>query len=260
MKRQLFIPIEIKAIVTAMKVPFIINSIDEVDGVSTINVQTVIIFNNLDKVMALQEGMIVTIDDINYPVSNIINLPGGKSFDIEATGLSAVEWNVAANFQTGSRYEVNQILDQNMSDLTRFPLIWLLPTTDKDKNQQVLDFIAKVNIVFAHKANDTDRTEKRIENNFDPIIQPLMALFNLWLQSSDFNYMLEFFGYDNPIEYEQSNFAFYGTDDQTKQVITSTATDAIEVNYQLNFKKQFEEPVVASEFELIEGGSLLLLG
>ena len=147
---------------------------------------------------------------------------------------------VAANFQTGSRIEVNQILDQYASNLDRFPLIWVLPPTDEDYNHKDIEFSATVNIVFAHKANKTDRTEKRITNNFKPIIQPLMSLFNLWSQSSDFNYMLEFYGHQKPIEYTKSNFAFYGTSDKEEQVLSSVAVDAIEVNYQLKFKKQYE--------------------
>ena len=244
MQRDIFIPNEINAIVAALKQEYVIISISEVDGISTINTQTVTIFDNLGIAMILLEGMIVTLDAINYVVSNVVNLPGGRSFDITATGLTATAWNVAANFQTGSRFEINQILDQAMSDLNRFPLIWLVPTVNKNKNHNVLDFTASVDIVFAHKANDTDRTEKRIENNFAPILQPLMDLFNKWLQSSDFNYMLEFYGFGKPIEYEQSNFPFYGTSDKTKQVITSVSTDAIEVNYVLNFKKQYGDPVI----------------
>ena len=243
MKRSLQITNELNDIITQMKVPFIINSIDEVDGVSTINTQTVIIFNNLDKVMALQEGMIVTINDINYPVSNIVNLPGGKSFDITASDLTATEWNVAANYKPGTRNEISQILDQEATSLNRFPLIWLItPHKKPDKFQEYLDFTVDLVIVFAHKASKTDRTQKRIDENISPIIQPLLDLFNLWLQSSHFNYMLEFFGSGKAIDYDPNNFAYYGNNE--KGVFTSVSTDAIEVDYTLNFKKQFEEPVI----------------
>jgi len=259
MKRDLFIPNEIKDIVTSLKSIFNINSIAEVDGVSTINTQTLTIFNNLSDAMLLVEGMIIEMDDINYVVSNIVNTTTLKTFDVTATGLTASTWNVAANFQTGSRYEINQILKQDATSLDRFPLIWVLPATDEDNDHPVLDFTATVNIVFAHKANKTDRTEKRITNNFEPVIQPLMNLFNKWLTSSDFNYMLEFSGYGKPVNYSKSNFPFYGTSDQSKSVLNTT-TDAIEVNYDLSFKNQYIEPVSPDGLELLSGGHLLLLG
>jgi hypothetical protein len=238
MKKSLQITNELNDIITQMKVEFSISSIDEVDGVSTINTNSVIIFDNLSKVMVLQTGMIVTINEINYPVSNIVNLPGGKSFDITASGLSASAWNVAANYKPGTRKEINQILDQEATNLSRFPLIWLIkPTSKPDKFQELLDFTVDLVLVFAHKANKTDRTQKRIDENISPVIQPLVDLFNLWLQSSDFAYMLEFFGSGKPIDYDINDYEPYGNND--KQVFASVSTDAIEVDYTLNFKKQY---------------------
>lgn len=259
MKISLQITNELNTIITQMKVPFIINSIDEVDGVSTINTATVIIFNNMNKVMILKAGMIVTINDVNYSVSNIVNLPGRKSFDIQATNLTAAKWNVAANYKPGTRKEINEILQQDATSLNRFPLIWLItPTKKPDKFQEYLDFTIDLVLVFAHKANKTDRTQKRIDENISPVIQPLLDLFNLWLQSSHFSYMLEFFGSGKPIDYDPTNYAYYGSNE--KGVFSSIDTDAIEVDYTLNFKKQYETAIVSSDFELIEGGNLLLLG
>jgi len=239
MKKSLQITNELNDIITQMKVPFTISSIDEVDGVSTINTNSVTIFDNMNKVMILQEGMIITINNINYPVSNIVNLPGGKSFDIEATDLTANEWNIAANYKPGTRKEINQILDQEASNLDRFPLVWLItPTSKPDKFEEYLDFTVDLVLVFAHKANKTDRTQKRIDENFSPVIQPLLDLFNLWLQSSQFSYMLEFFGHGKPIDYDMNNYAYYGVNG--KGVFASVSTDAIEVDYSLNFKKQYD--------------------
>ena len=112
MKRSLQITNELNDIITQLIQTFVILSIDEVDGVSTINPDPVTIFDNLSKVMVLQEGMIITINNINYPVANVVNLPGGRSFDITTTGLVATEWNVAANFKPATRREINQILQQ----------------------------------------------------------------------------------------------------------------------------------------------------
>ncbi len=72
--------------------------------------------------------------------------------------------------------------------------------------------------------------------------------------------MLEFFGKGKTINYEKTNFAFYGNSDKSKSVLQTT-TDAIEASMDLNFKKQYL-PVGAgtrSEFLLIDGGPLLLL-
>lgn len=240
MKKDLQIYDELSDVITALKTPIAINSIVELAGVSTINTTSVTIFDNLSDIVLLTEGMIVTLDDINYSVSNVINTPLVKSFDITAVDLVATEWNVAANFQTGSRQEINEILTSQSGNLNRFPLIWLLPETDLDGNHPVIDFSVSLNLVFAHKANNTDRTGKRIEYNFKPVIQPLQTLFNKWLQSSDFNYMFEFNGYGKPIDSQYSNLPFFGNEAKTEGVITTTDTDAKQINYNLNFKKQYE--------------------
>ena len=243
MKKSLQITNELNDIITKMKVAVTINSITEDDGVSTINTESVTLFDNMDKVMILQEGMIITIDNINYPVSNIVNLPGGKSFDVIGTGLPETEWNIAANYKASTRREVNQELTKEASNLDRFPLIWLItPEGKKDKFQEYLDFTVDLVLVFAHKANKTDRTQKRTDENISPVIQPLLDLFELWMQSSDFSYMLEFFGHGKPIDSDPINFAYYGNNN--KEVFTSISTDAIEVDYSLNFKKQFELPPI----------------
>lgn len=260
MKKDIQIYSELNDIVTALTGAIGIVSISDVDGVSTITTDSVTIFDNLGETVVLTSGMIVTLDSINYPVSNIVNKPGTKSFDITATGLTATEWNVSANFQTAGRREINQILNQDSGDLDRFPLIWLLPPTNQDNDQNALDFTVTITLVFAHKANKTDRTVKRLEENFDPVIQPLLTLFNKWMTSSDFNYMLEFLGKGKPINYEKTNFAFYGNSDKTKSVLETT-TDAIEVSMDLSFKKQYL-PVgggTRSQFKLLTGGCLLLL-
>lgn len=258
MKKELQIYSELNDIITSLTGAIAINSISEVDGVSTINTDSVVIFDNLSDIIVLTSGMIVTLDNINYSVSNVVNNPVQKSFDITATDLTATEWNVAANFQTGSRKEINQILQQDAVNLDRFPLIWLLPPSNLDFDHNLLDFTADITLVFAHKANATDRTVKRLTNTFDPVIQPLLKVFNKWLTSSDFNYMLEFFGKDKPIDYEQTNFAFYGADG--KGVFTSVSTDAIEVSMTLSFKRQYIDPSAGtSQFKLLTGGCLLLL-
>lgn len=238
MRKEIFISQEIQDIVTVMTAPINITGIVEASGISTITTDSIRIFDNLCITMDLKDGMIVTMDDINYVVSNVTHTPSSDSFDVVATNLIATEWSVAVNFKPASRHEVLQMLNQEKGNLNRFPLMWLLPEVGLDKSGTVLDFEANITLVFAHKAEKATRTTDRIAGNFELVIHPLLTLFNLWLQSSDFNYMLEFNGHGKAIDYEQSNFAFYGTSDQSKEVLNTT-TDAIEVNYDLKFKKQF---------------------
>ena len=239
MKKEIFIPNEIQDIVTALKSEVNISSIVENSGVSTITTDSIRIFDNLCDTIDLKDGMIVTIGSKNFQVSNVIHTPFVNSFDVIGTNITATKWNVAANYKPGSREEINDILNSQNGDLNRFPLIWLIPPSDLDESSAVLDFTADIVLVFAYKANKTDRTQKRYDNNIKPVIQPLITLFNSWLQSSDFNYMLEFNGHKKPIDSNKSIFAFYGNNDKTKEVLNVT-TDAIEVAYTLKFKKQYE--------------------
>ena len=241
MKKNLNIYDELNNIVEAMKTPVNIISISEVSGVSTVITDSVEIFNNLCEVLLLTNGMIVTINDINYQVSNVVNIPSVKSFDItEASAIAESEWSIGVNFQTGTSIEVNEILNSESGNLNRFPLMWLLPPANLDYNHLVLDFTVDLTIVFAHKSNDTDRTVSRINNNFNPIIQPLQALFNKWLQSSDYYHVFEFNGFGKPIDFDNSDFAFFGNADKTQSVITTLPTDAKQIEYSLNFKKQYD--------------------
>lgn len=259
MKKDIQIYSELNDIITSLTGAIGIISIDEVGEVSTIITDSVTIFDNLGETIVLTSGMIVTLDGINYPVSNIVNKPGTKSFDITATGLTSTEWNVAANFKTAAKKEVNQILQKDSSNLDRFPLIWLLPPKDQDNIQNVLDFTVTITLVFAHKSNATDRSAKRIEENISPVIQPLVTLFNKWLTSSDFNYMLEFFGKGKPVNYKDTKWTPASEND--KQLIASVSTDAIFVTMDLNFKKQQLQidGGTRSQFKLLTGGFLLLL-
>lgn len=239
MKKEIFIPLEIEDVISALKTEIDIISVSENSGVSTITTDTIRIFDNLCDTIDLKDGMIVTIGSKNYQVSNVTHTVTADSFDVTGTNITATKWNVAANFKTGSRKEINDILNDQNGNLTRFPLIWLIPSDNLDYDSPVLDFTADVILVFAHKANNTDLTSKRYTNNIKPVIQPLIALFNSWLQSSDFNYMFEFNGNGKPIEVSKSIFAFYGSDDKTKEVLNVT-TDAIENVYTLKFKRQYE--------------------
>jgi len=240
MKKRLKIPNEIETIINKIKTSVNIVSISESSGVSTIITDTVQVFNNLSIVMLLKAGMVVTINNKNYVVSNIVDTPAVKSFDVNGTGISVTSWNVAANFKTGTRVEINEVLNlQNNNEFRemKFPFVWLLLPINPDFDHRVLDFQTDLDIVFAQSSNKTDRAQTRIDNNFDLVLNPLLELFLLWVQSSDLSYMFDF--QHQVIDYSSQNFPFYGTDDKSKNVLTTT-TDAIEVNFKLDFKKQYE--------------------
>jgi len=244
-KKDLQISTELQKVFDALTFSIPILSIIENDGISTImlNSDDVIIFDNLGKSMLLQNGMVVTLGLKNYVVSNVVHTPDFDSFDIEETGLSVLttpNWSIACNFQAGSRIEINAILKQEQADenrFKRFPLVWWIYSDEKDFFNETLDFKSTLNLAFAYKSNSTDRTTKRIDENITKIIQPLLRLFLLWLQSSEFYYMLEFYGYEKPIDYKTTNFPFYGNDNES---VLEVSSDAIEIELNLNFKKQYD--------------------
>jgi len=241
-KKELQISTELEKIFDAMTfdIPCVIT---ELNGISTITMQSndTIIFDDLGNSMRLQNGMSVSIGLKNYEVSNVIHTPIEDTFTVEGINItSETSWKVACNFQVGTRKEVNQILAQEQNDdnkFKRFPLVWWIYSDEKDSNHRVLDFKSTLNFAFAYKSNSTDRTKKRIENNFTKIIQPLLKLFKLWLQSSDFNYMLDFYGYEKPIDCKEINWPYYGEDNGG---VLETTSDAIEVEFNLDFKRQYE--------------------
>jgi len=241
-KKEIHIPNEINDIVTAMTQEFVISSISESGTTSTITTPSVRIFDNLSEIILLTTGMVITINSKNYIVSNIVLLVGSATFDITATGLTATKWNVAASFKFGSRKEINQALQEetnNDSKFKRFPLIWLFTPIEKDYDNTAIDFEAQIILSLAYKSNKTDRAQIRLDGNIKIILQPLLRLFLAYCKSSDFNYMFEFEGYGKPINYESQDFYFYGTSDKTKEVL-NTSTDAIEITFNLKFKKQFD--------------------
>lgn len=241
LKKELQISDELTDIVTALTATINIISISVTSGVSTIVTNSITIYNNSSKIMKLQSGMIVTMGLKNYQVSNIIDTPAIKSFDITGIGITATDWNVSANFQTGTRTEINEILTQERTDnnrFKRFPLIWYIYNDERDNGTETIDFESTVNLAFAYKSNNTDKTTKRLDENVSPIIQPLLSLFLLWIQSTDFYYMFELGGFEKPLDEKINIFTFYGSSDKKKNVL-ETSSDAIELMIDLKFKKQY---------------------
>jgi hypothetical protein len=247
MKKDIQISDELKDVFDKLKTPINIVSITPVDGVSTVIVDTIRVFDNLSTVYDLKDGMIVTIGTKNYQVSNVTHTVLVDSFTVAAINVSGSTYNVAANFQSGSRAEINQILIEERTDdnkFKRWPLVWYIYNDDRDEDNQAIDFESTINLAFAYKIDDklnTNKlnTDKAIENSIAPIIQPLLTLFKLWIQSSDFIYMLEFNGHGRALNASSKNFPFYGITDSKKNVLES-ASNAIEYEITLKFKKQYD--------------------
>ena len=238
-KKNINIAKEINTIVDAMQHEILITNIIESATSTTLEVETITIFDNLAIVFELQKGMIIEINEKNYEVANVQRNVSTDIILINSINISGSSYKVAANFKAGSRIEINQILSKDADKLNRFPLIWLItPIEQNFKDEGNVDFESELNIVFAHKSNSTDRAYKRLEGNIDKIIHPLIKYFQLWLKSSDFNYIFEFYKYDENIDLKQTSFPFYGNDEKTKNVL-NTFTDAVEVSANLSFKKQY---------------------
>jgi len=237
-KKNINIASEIKTIITAMTAEHDIISISEVNDKTEIKTDTIKLFDNLGVESFLLPGMIIGINNINYEVESVLHEVENDTIIINQTGITGDKWKLAANFKTGTRTEINQILEQESGGLNRFPLIWLIQPISQDFNHNLIDFSANLILVFAHKSNQTDRAEKRLNENITKVLNPLFDLFRKWLQSSEFNHMFEFEGYGKPIEFQQNIYPFYGTSDKRKNVL-NTFTDAIEVSANLKFKKQF---------------------
>jgi len=245
MKKDIQISEELETVFNSLKTAINIISITPSGGISTIVVDTIRVFDNLCEVYDLKDGMFVTIGTKNYQVSNVTHTTLVDSFTVEAINVSGSTYNIAANFQSGSRSEINQILLQQQTDdnkFKRWPLVWYIYNDDRDEDNQVIDFESTVNLVFAHKIDDKLNsnklnTDRAIEDSIAPIIQPLLTLFKMWIQSSDFNYMFEFHGYEKALNASSKNFPFYGTTEDLKNVLESP-TNAIEYEITLQFKKQ----------------------
>ena len=246
-KKDIQISEELKVVFDKLKTPINIISITPNSGVTTIVVNTIRIFDNLSTVMDLKNGMVVTIGENNYEVDNVTHTVLEDSFTVNAINVTGSTYNVAANFQSGGRTEINQILQQARTDNNKFkrwPLVWYIYSDDRDENNQVIDFESTINLAFAHKIDsklNTNKlnTDKAIETGISLIIQPLLTLFKLWLQSSDFNYMFEFDGYEKALDASQKNFPFYGITENKKNVL-ETESNAIEYEITLKFKKQYD--------------------
>jgi hypothetical protein len=107
-KIDIYEPDEIKAVFDFICTEFDVISISEYLGVSTIESNSLILLNDVQKIY-LKAGQIVTINATNYTVL-AVDL-AAKTFNISAMNLTATKWNLAVNFKFGSRIEINELLN-----------------------------------------------------------------------------------------------------------------------------------------------------
>lgn len=242
---------QIGAIITYMKAQKNITDITENAGISTITTNTLVLLTSF-KVFYLAVGQIVTINSINYPVLSVNSK--NKTFTIAGTGLyhmstdpipvkvlDATKWNLAINYLYGSRQEINEILVNASKDpaqkLIRFPLIWLFVNNDKKMNTwDNIDFDTNLKFAIVHLTKKEYKADDRLTYVFKPVLQPLWELFLATMTSPYFTYMLHFETFD--FKYDKYDRYFYGSSDKNAMVLDS-ATDAIEISIDLQFKKQY---------------------
>ena len=249
-KKTIYEPDEVKSIFTFLKAEKNIINITESGTVSTIYSDSLVLLQ-VQYPIYLKNGQIVTIDNVNYAVSNV-NLTN-KTFDINKTGLfhmstdlipvkvlDVTKWNLACEFKFGSRPEINEILQLEVSDpakkLHRFPLVWLFINENRDHDNLEYSFKTGLKMSFVHLSKPEYKAEYRKENIFKPVLVPLVELFMEAIQSSHFSRVFAF-GY-NDLNFNEYFRYFYGSADKNKMVLDSP-TDAIEIDFDVTFSNQY---------------------
>lgn len=226
----MYIPDEIKKIIDSITLSGDITNINEVGGISELTI------TNFQELIA---GMIIQINNKNYQILSINN----NVISINATDLTATEWALAINYLYGHRTEINEILTNKESNadtkFKNFPLIWLDLDIEEDKNTSTLiESESKIILVFVYKTKKEYTADIRLTDNFKLILQPLLDLFMLKLNNDEFTPMFVK-KYGETISYKKVDRYFYGSNDKNKSVF-KTLTDAIEIEIDLKFKKNFK--------------------
>lgn len=236
-KLDIFEPVEIKKVIDFLKTEKNITNISESSGVSTITTDSLVLLADVVPIY-LKSGQIITINDVNYAVSNVNYT--NKTFQITASGMTATKWNLAINFQFGSKKEINEILaiQQNDPEMKsqRFPLIWLF--INERRNYDILDsdFETALKMSFVGLSELNWKCQKRLDSTITPVIMPLVTLFKETIQSPYFSRVFSFeYGKFNKSLYIRY---FYGSSDKSEMVL-SAPTDAIELDLDLTFQNQY---------------------
>jgi len=236
-KRTIFVKDEIKAVFNFLKTPKNISNITEIAGITTITTDTLLLYS-LQYPVYLQNGQIVTINYINYQVSNC-NYSNG-TFDVIAAGLVATSWHLACEFKFGSRPEINLLLDiESKTDEKknmRYPFVWLFVNEPEIHDSDEYDFKTSLKMAFVQISKSEYKAEFREENIFKPVLAPLVQMFIELIQSS---YFSKIFSFEyTKLNYDEYYRFFYGSADKD-QMVFNAPTDAIEIDFDVIFQNQY---------------------
>ena len=208
-----------------------ISDINELSGVSTITT------NNI---YTLENGMLIEIGNLVYVVSNITRTGLSEyTFTVNGTNITESTWQLALYYEFGRALEVGNTLiekkDDPINKNKRFPLMWLLTDIEKKEIELPGDYEASIVIAFIYLSDANLRASKRIDTNFEPILDPLVELFEDTIRTSPGSrYFLKPYG--ERLEISKTDKFKYGSIDGNKHIFNDIS-DAIELNMNLKFFK-----------------------
>lgn len=207
-----------------------IANISESSGISTIST---------NKIFTLKNGMLVEIGNNVYPISNITtNGINDYSFDITAVDIISSSWKLALYYEFGRALEVGNTLKDQKDDPVnknkRFPLMWLL--TDIEKTTTEKGYKAEIILGFIYLSEKNLKAKQRVDDNFEPILDPLVKLFkNTVNQSVGSRYFN--IPYGEIREFNDTDKFKYGSIAGNAHIFNDI-TDAIQLTVNFNFVNQ----------------------
>lgn len=187
-------------------------------------------------ISGLISGMLVEIGNNVYQISNLLTTDSTTySFDVSGTLTGGTTWQLALYYEFGRALEIGNTLDDKKKDPInknkRFPLMWLL--TDIPKLNTELGYSAPITIAFIYLSQQNLKAGKRIDTNFEPILDPLVALFKETIENAPGNRYF-YLSFGERIEYTDTDKFKYGSIEGDRHVFNDI-TDAIQLNIDLNF-------------------------
>lgn len=188
----------------------------------------------------LADGMLVEMDNHVYAVSSLTRTALSEwTFIVEGINITASTWSLALYYEFGRALEVGNTLKDKKEDPTnknkRFPLMWLLTDIEKQDMELPVDYEADIVIAFIYLSEKNLKAGKRLDEKFEPILDPLVALFKSTISSGvGSRYFVVPFG--EILEISQTDKFKYGSIDGNKHIFDDIS-DAIELNMNLKFFK-----------------------
>jgi len=221
-----------KNITDLMRFSSDISNVSELSGVSTITTS---------HLYYLENGMLVEIGNDVFQVSNITIVSYGVyTFDITATDITALTWQLALYYEFGRALEIGNTLEDKKADPVnknkRFPLVWLLTDIQKDYNATGYDYEADITLGFIYLSDANLKAGQRIDTNFEPILDPLVELFKTTINKSPGSRYFTL-PYGETLSITETDKFKYGSIAGNKHVFNDI-TDAIELNMTLKFNSE----------------------